>query len=142
MKLQDNKSCYVCGADNPHGLRVRFEFDEDAKSIRGKFQPRPEHQGYTGIVHGGIIAALLDEAMAKLAWRLGMPAVSAEIGVKFLAPAAPGDELTVSARITGEAKRLIEAEAVVERGQIVIGRARGKLLKTNFDPSRAKQQIE
>jgi len=130
MKVKDNKSCYVCGSDNPKGLHVRFEIDKPGRTITGLFRALPEHQGYEGIVHGGIIAALMDEAMVKLAWMLGIPAVSAEITVKFKAPSAPGDELMVTAWLTSESRRLIEAEAKVERGPVVIGEAKGKLLRT------------
>jgi acyl-coenzyme A thioesterase PaaI-like protein len=80
-------------------------------------------------VHGGIIAALLDEAMVKLAAHLGIRSVSAELTVKFKVPAAPGEELLVRGRIVREASRLIEAEAAVERGLVVIAEATGKLLR-------------
>lgn len=128
-ELKDNNRCYVCGTDNPLGLQVAFEIDRDARSIRGRFTPRPEHQGWTGIIHGGIVATLMDEAMVKLAAHLGIPAVSAELTVKFTAPAAPGDALIVLGRLTKEAGRLIEAEASVERGPIIVAKAKGKLLK-------------
>ena len=128
--LHDNQGCFVCGKDNPIGLKVEFEVDENAKTIRGRFTPRPEHQGYEGILHGGIITTLMDEAMVKLAWKLGYPAVSAELTVRLKAPAAPGDDLIVTARILKASGRLIEAEAKVERGSVVIGEAKGKLLKT------------
>jgi len=128
-ELKDNQRCYVCGKDNPSGLRAVFEIDKDARTITGRFSPRPEHEGWQGIVHGGIVAALLDEAMVKLAAHLGIHAVSAEITVKFKAPAKPGEELVVSGKIVKEANRLIEAEAVVERGPVVVAEAKGKLLK-------------
>lgn len=128
--LRDSPGCYVCGTDNPAGLRVVFTADAAGRAIRGVFHPRSEHQGFEGIVHGGVIAALLDEAMVKLAWHLGMAAVTAELTVKFKAPASPGDELVVSARLTGAAKRLIEADARIDRGPVLIAEARGKLLKT------------
>jgi uncharacterized protein (TIGR00369 family) len=127
--LKKNDNCYVCGERNFAGLRVAFEVDPARGSIRGRFTPRPEHEGWEGIVHGGIIAALLDEAMVKLAAHLGMTAMSAEMTVKFKAPARPGDEIVVRGRIVGSRHRLIEAEAFVERGPVVIAEAKGKLLK-------------
>jgi acyl-coenzyme A thioesterase PaaI-like protein len=127
--LRDNQRCYVCGKDNPAGLHVDFEIDKISRTIIGRFTPRPEHEGWVGIVHGGIVATLLDEAMVKLAAHLGIPAVSAELTVKFKAPAAPGEELVVSGKIVKEANRLIETEATVMRGPVVIGEAKGKLLK-------------
>ena len=94
-QLRDNERCYVCGKKNPVGLAVDFEIDREARAIKAKFTPSGNHEGYEGIVHGGVLSALLDEAMAKLAYSLGIPAVTAEITVKFKASAAPGDELLV-----------------------------------------------
>jgi len=129
-ELRDNQRCYVCGRDNPSGLQVAFEIDQSSRTISGRFTPRTGHEGWEGVVHGGIVAALLDEAMVKLAAHLGIRAVSAELTVKFKAPAAPGEELLVRGRIVREASRLIEAEATVEKGPVIIAEAKGKLLKT------------
>ena len=128
-QLRDNERCYVCGKKNPQGLAVDFAINRDDRSITAGFIPRDAHQGYEGIVHGGILSSLLDEAMAKLAFSLGMPAVTAEIVVKFKTAAAPGDELTVSGRLVQETRRLVLAEARIDRGPVVIAEATGKLLR-------------
>jgi uncharacterized protein (TIGR00369 family) len=130
IRLKDNDYCYVCGKKNPEGLAVDFEIDREKKSITGRFMPQKKHQGYDGIIHGGILSALLDEAMVKLAYNLGIPAVTAEMTVKFKSPAAPGEELVVTGRITDESRRLIQATAVIERGPVVIAEVTGKLLRT------------
>jgi acyl-coenzyme A thioesterase PaaI-like protein len=123
--------CYVCGRDNPVGLHVDFTIDGPSRSISATFIPKPHHQGYEGIVHGGILSAILDEAMGKLAYELvGVPVVTAELTIKFKAPAAPGEQLSITARITEEAGRLMLAEANVERGLVIIAEAKGKLIKT------------
>jgi uncharacterized protein (TIGR00369 family) len=128
-ELKDNDACYVCGRKNPLGLAVDFMIAPETRSITADFTPSRGHQGYEGIVHGGILSALLDEAMAKLAFSLGIPAVTAEMTVKFKSPAAPGDRLTVSGRLLEEAHRLIQAEARVQRGTVTIAEAKGKLLR-------------
>lgn len=128
-ELRDNGHCFVCGKDNPAGLRVVFEVDRNARTITGRFTPGVEHEGWQGIVHGGIVAALLDEAMVKLAAHVGTPSVSAELTVKFKAPAAAEEELVVSGKLVKDAGRLIEAEATVTRGTVVIAEAKGKLLR-------------
>ena len=128
-QLRDNQGCYVCGANNPSGLGVVFHVDSEAKTIRGRFTPSPAYQGFEGIVHGGILSTLLDEAMVKLAFSLGLPAVSVEITVSFKSPAAPGDELAITGRLTQEHRRLIEAEAKIEHNAVLIAEAKGKLLK-------------
>jgi uncharacterized protein (TIGR00369 family) len=133
-QLRDNERCYVCGGKNPVGLAVDFEINREARTIEARFVPSENHQGYAGIVHGGVLSALLDEAMAKLASSLGgAPAVTAEITVKFRAPSAPGDELLVSGRLTDEGKRLVMAEAMVTRGPVAIAEAKGKLLRTSSE---------
>ncbi len=129
VDLRKTENCFVCGPKNAAGLRVDFEVDTEARSIRGTFTPRAEHEGWENIVHGGIIAALMDEAMVKLAAHLGMAAMSAEMTVKFKVPAHAGEEVVVQGRIVESRHRLLLAEATIERGPVVIAEATGKLLK-------------
>jgi len=131
QQLRDSHKCYVCGDKNPIGLAVNFMIDKNEKSIRASFVPLDVHQSFEGIVHGGIISALLDEAMGKLAFNLGTPAITAEMTVRFKAPAAPGEELFISGRIVQATKRLIRAEARIQRGPVVIAEAEGKLLRVS-----------
>ena len=66
MQLQPNSShCFVCGLENDHGLHLRFyETAEGEVTVQTTV---PEHfQGYPGIVHGGIVASLVDEALGRV----------------------------------------------------------------------------
>jgi uncharacterized protein (TIGR00369 family) len=128
-KLRDNQRCYVCGTQNPAGLGVIFEINKEARSSSARFTPGDALQGFEGIVHGGILSALLDEAMAKLAVSLGIMAVTAELTIKFKAPTAPGQELLITGRLDKEDRRLITAEAKIERGPIIVAEATGKLIR-------------
>ncbi len=121
MELQGDDYCFGCGAANPEGLRLRFAVDEGRRSAEATFTPRPEHQGYAGLTHGGIIAALLDEAMLKLCWELGIPAVTARLGVELRRPAPVGEELRVRGWIVEDKGKLVEAEAEItnSRGEVV-----------------------
>jgi acyl-coenzyme A thioesterase PaaI-like protein len=61
MEKRPNSRMYsVCGIENPIGLHLRFYADDEGRRI-ARFQPRPEHQGHPGQLHGGIISSLLDE---------------------------------------------------------------------------------
>jgi uncharacterized protein (TIGR00369 family) len=128
-QLRDNLKCYACGTQNPVGLGVDFKINREQRTISAQFTPTDFHQGYEGIVHGGILSTLLDEAMAKLTVSLGIPAMTAEMTVTFRTPAAPGDKLSVSGRLIQETKKLIQAEAKIKRGAVVIAEATGKLLR-------------
>lgn len=128
-ELRDNHRCYVCGKENPAGLGVDFEIHNESRAISAKFTPSERYQGYEGIVHGGLLSTLLDEAMGKLTVSLGIPAVTVELMVTFKSPAAPGEELFISGRLTKETNKLIQAEAKIERGTVLIAEAKGKLLR-------------
>ena len=113
MDLLGDDYCFGCGAANPEGLRLRFEIDEERRSAEAVFIPRPEHQGYAGLTHGGIIATVLDEAMMKLCWELGIPAVTATLEVELKRPAPVGEELRVRGWIAEDRGRVIKAEAQI-----------------------------
>lgn len=56
--------CYVCDPANGQGLGVAFFVDEDASRVVADYRPVAEHTGAPGIVHGGVLGAVLDDAMA------------------------------------------------------------------------------
>ena len=64
-KLQPNsRYCFVCGLANPHGLMLRF-YETGPGEVTADYTV-PEHfQGYPGVVHGGIVTALLDEVTGR-----------------------------------------------------------------------------
>ena len=139
MELSDDGYCFVCGPENPIGLKLDFDFD--GKTISTEFVPQKEHQGYMNIVHGGIISTLLDEVMVKLAIAIGMPAVTAQMDIRLKKALKIGAKITVSAEITKDSKKIIEAYAkAVTDDAVVIADAKGKLvkIKTEIQDSRGQ----
>lgn len=59
-KLPGSKNCFVCGGENPVGLKLNFFSPEPGQVCVNLWIPS-EYQGYPDVVHGGIIAAILDE---------------------------------------------------------------------------------
>jgi uncharacterized protein (TIGR00369 family) len=115
MKLETNGNCFVCGENNPDGLRLRFEIDKEKQTLRTTFVSSPTFQGWDGIVHGGIISTLLDEAMAKLVYELGYQAVTASLEIKFKRLAPILEPLIVYGEVTEVNRRLIRAKAHVAK---------------------------
>lgn len=109
--LRGADSCFACGQANPIGLRLRFE--EDGDGIRAEFTPGPQFQGYEGVLHGGIVAAALDDAMANLFHMRGRETVTARIEIRYRREAPVGQRLIVTARTTGERGRFFTAEATL-----------------------------
>jgi uncharacterized protein (TIGR00369 family) len=113
--LVDDGWCFVCGKENPEGLGLDWSLD-DAGKARARFLPARRHQGWQGVLHGGIIAALLDEAMAQCAKRTGRDAVTASLSIRYRKPAPIGATLIAEAWIAGERGRVLQFEALV-RGE-------------------------
>jgi len=115
MKLESNGNCFVCGKNNPNGLRLSFEIDKEKQTLKTTFVASPTYQGWDGIVHGGILCTLLDEAMANLVYELGYQAVTASIEIRFRKPAPILEPLLVSGEVTEVSKRLIRAKARIAK---------------------------
>ncbi|HYA90571.1 MAG TPA: PaaI family thioesterase [Thermodesulfobacteriota bacterium] len=111
MKFETYGNCFVCGMNNPNGLRLSFEIDEERQTLKSTFIASPTFQGWDGIVHGGIVSTLLDEAMAKLIYELGYQAVTVSLEIRFKKPAPIFEPLSIYGEITEVSKRLIRAKA-------------------------------
>lgn len=111
MKLADDKICFGCGPRNSRGLKLKFRLDPDGQVLRTRWIPAKELQGYAGIVHGGMIALVLDEMMGNLLWTLKHPAMTAEITVRFHRPARVHQPLLAQARVKSRRGRVFQMEA-------------------------------
>lgn len=107
---QFQKTCFGCGSDNPYGLQLKFQIDP-AGSATASLIPGSQWEGLCGIIHGGIVATLLDEAVAKAVAAQGHRSVTAEMRVRFRHYAKTGEPLQVRGWVAKRKKRIIEAEA-------------------------------
>jgi len=111
LKLPHTKSCFVCGLDNPIGLKLDLE--TDGRIVLARFVPAPEHVGFRQTEHGGLITAVLDEAMV---WAIGVRtkrfAYCAELRARFVRPVPPNEEFVVLAELIANRRdKLFEAKA-------------------------------
>jgi acyl-coenzyme A thioesterase PaaI-like protein len=113
MDLIDEGMCFICGKRNPIGLKADFDIDKRNLRLTGRFTPRREHEGYRGIMHGGLASALLDEAMVKLLWEAGIPAVSASLNIRLLKPVKVGEQLTIKGWVKEDKGRIILTSAEI-----------------------------
>jgi uncharacterized protein (TIGR00369 family) len=123
MLLEPNPTniCFGCGGANQRGMKLTFEQDDGARCIRGRFRIDDQYAGGPGMVHGGIIATLLDEAMGKVNRFRGLRAVTAELNVEYVRPVPVGQEIAIEAR---EVK--VDGHDLYHEGEI--RNARGDLL--------------
>src|SRR5579862_1773065 len=111
IELEDNHRCFACGMENPDGLRLLWKVE--GLTCTTQFTAEPKYQGWKGILHGGIIATLLDEAMTRLAWIVCGGALTAEMTVRFVQPAPIGKLLLIRGEITNERRKIVEMKATI-----------------------------
>ncbi len=126
--LEDDHHCFVCGMHNPDGLRIQWKID--GFSTTAEFIPDRKYQGWKGMVHGGILATLLDEAMTRLASIVCGGALTAEMTVRFVSPARIGETLLIRGEIVNESRKIVEMKAsLCDRSGKIIAHATGKAIK-------------
>ena len=100
MDFVADHMCFACGEDNPIGLKLTFS--QDGESYVSTFVADRVYQGYEGIIHGGILATLLDEIMARYVWERHGPAATAKLCVSYRKPAPTGQPIELRGWITAE----------------------------------------
>lgn len=147
IKQPNSKMCFICGLENPAGLHLHF-YETDPGVIETTYTAPDHFQGYPGVLHGGIVAAILDEVGARA--QMGSdPAnprfmYTAKLEVKYRGNVPIGRLLTIVGRAGRSKSRSAEAWAGIyeaETGELL---AEGTTLlidvqKDQFDPSRVEE---
>lgn len=108
-ELAVNGMCFACGKENPVGLRLDFHLEGEEYVTR--FEVKPEYQGWSQMVHGGLLATVLDEVMTRLLWEKGISSVTARLEVRYRKPVPVGSVLEVRSRLVRHRPPLLELEA-------------------------------
>jgi uncharacterized protein (TIGR00369 family) len=138
LKPNPANKCFGCGGANEHGMQLAFEQDDAARRIRGVFRIAPEYQGGPGFVHGGIVATLLDEVMAKVSRFKSDYAVTGELNVEYLKPVPVGEELTVEGWEVERAGRIRRRQGEIRNAAGVL-LARGSAKFVEVDPEKFRR---
>jgi len=129
-EFRDDRVCFVCGEKNPAGLKLRIRTDAERGESTADVTFRDDFQGWTKVVHGGLLATVLDEALIYAAGAKGLKCVTGEMTVRFLKPASTGVAYTLKGRFVEDKGRIVLAESFLLDGQgQEVARASGKLFK-------------
>lgn len=117
-EMIDNGMCFACGANNPVGLKLDFKFISDqfvAKTIIDE-----KYQSYKGIVHGGIITTMLDEAMGGYLFKKGEPAYTGKLEIRYRKPTPTGVPITIRGWVASRKHNVVEMKSalILEDGSI------------------------
>ncbi len=107
--------CIACGSTDGHAPRLKFIPNSEG-GVEAVFHPTSFHQGYEGILHGGVIATLLDAAMTNCLFARGHCGVTADLHIRYRHPVASGKPCTLYAWIERETRPLFVLRAELRQG--------------------------
>lgn len=102
-----NNGCFACGPANDRGLHLDIQNDGDVTYV--EFTPDESWQGFGGVVHGGLVATVLDEVMAWELYGYDDFAVTGRMEITYRKLVPVGQRLRASARLVqdrGRAKKV------------------------------------
>ncbi|MHB8620326.1 MAG: PaaI family thioesterase [Chloroflexota bacterium] len=104
--------CFGCGSANTHGFKLVFEHHPEG-GVQAAFVPESGHQGYDGMMHGGLVTVLLDEAMAWAAASKTRKYVTARLAVRYRRPVRVGQPVHLRGWLDRDRGRRLEMRAEV-----------------------------
>jgi uncharacterized protein (TIGR00369 family) len=123
-----DQSCFACGPQNKNGLQLNVK--ENETGVQAMIDPPQWAQGYKDMVHGGIIATILDELAVWAAFKQGFKSVTAELSMRVKNAMRTDQTYIADAKVTNIKHRLIEAESrILDENRNLIAGARVKLLR-------------
>ncbi len=122
------ENCFVCGTKNPIGLNIKFKLSEE-KCV-GSFTPTEYHVGFYNIIHGGLLFAVLDDAMANWFYLQGSVGYTARAEVRYKRPLLVGETALVSCHLVQKkgSLLLLKSEMTEKDSKKIIAESEGKFL--------------
>jgi acyl-coenzyme A thioesterase PaaI-like protein len=127
LRTRHHPDCVVCSPGCAHGLRLSLVLD--AKGVaEGSFACDCRYEGYPGLLHGGVISAVLDGAMTNCLFLHGCAAVTAELVVRFRHPVALNEPARVRAWIAEDGPPVFRLQAELVQGGVTKATARAAFM--------------
>ena len=133
MDVKDDRFCFVCGDRNNDGLQLEWNLAENESCLRTTFHPEKRFQGWKDILHGGIVATILDEIMVNHGVFTGNALVSVELTVRYRNPASIDEEIEFEGFSEPRKGKLFRGEAKSLQDGTLIAEATSKLMKVEAD---------
>lgn len=131
QKISADAACFVCGPQNPIGLKATFVTDRDARRSHAELSLPADFQGWQDVVHGGVLAALLDEACIYACRALADQCVTAELQVRFRKPVPVGSRVEVSGQLVDSSRKVWQAKAQLKVAGVLYAEAQAKVYVLN-----------
>jgi acyl-coenzyme A thioesterase PaaI-like protein len=127
----DYQCCFACGQRNPYGIHMVFRQEDN--TIVSDFSPREEYQGFPGMLHGGIVAVVLDEALNRTSLLAEQPAwtTTGRLDIRYRRYVPYGPLLRVRAMLGMQRGRLVQASGkltLAEDESVIFAEAQGSFM--------------
>jgi acyl-coenzyme A thioesterase PaaI-like protein len=123
-----HRYCLMCGRDNP--LSFGLKFKQDARgAVSATFTGNTTLQGYTGIMHGGVLSALLDTAMAHCLLHQDIEAVTGELNVRYLKQVNCEETLEIKAWIDSSLPPLYHLRSEIRIDDTIVCKAKARFMQ-------------
>ena len=131
----DANNCFVCGPQNPIGLKLSFTIDED-NICRSQFTPAENHCGYDGVTHGGIVFSALDDVMANWLFLKGFKAFTAKCEVRYRDALPIGTPVRLEGHCLKQRARLTQMRGLLirEDTEDVVAEAEASFMLSTEEP--------
>ncbi len=130
-KVRSDQACFVCGAQNSSGLQASFLTDSKDCSSFAEVQLGTAFQGWQDVIHGGVVAALLDEACIYACRAAAEQVVTAELQVRYRKPVPVGAQVEVRGQLIDRRRRIWLARAQLKVAGVLYAEAEAKIYRLN-----------
>jgi uncharacterized protein (TIGR00369 family) len=127
VEVSRTDGCFVCGQKNETGLKACFSMDSEHHRSFCRLVLDSRFQGWENVVHGGVIAALLDEACIYAGIGLGKQLVTAELTVRYRKPLAVGQEIVVTGEVIEIRRKVLRVKASLTAGDEIHAEAESRV---------------
>jgi len=119
-----HSTCFACGADNPSGLHLQFEVNENG--VRATTVISQRFQSYEGVIHGGILATILDAAMLHcLHSQFRLNPITCRLDLRYRQRAPIGEPVTVQAFMINQRRDMCWVRGTIQCGDKICTEATG-----------------
>lgn len=114
MELMKGNGCFCCGNENAAGMHLPFRRFPDG-SIEIDFLAEKRYEGWSDILHGGIVSLLFDELLGRISYEAGLDGMTARMEVRYRRPVRIGERLVFRAEVARQVKGVLEVQLTARR---------------------------
>lgn len=111
QEVEADSACFVCGRQSRIGLKADFQTNKETSTSKATVKLSSDYQGWHNVIHGGVVAALLDEACIYACLGKAEQAVTAELQIRYRKPVPVGAVVVVVGMLVDSSRKVWQAKS-------------------------------